>query len=793
VQATEGTFRRGLRVYSSPAGEPRFRRATDILLLVPAVLGLTILIVAYPPSAFERSLASFLASVPDWLTPVWGACYDLLGLWAIALVATAVVARRWLIAVEAIAAFLLAWVCAATATWLAMGSWPAFASILPGDSSSPAFPAIAVAEGVAVILIMAPHLVRPLQTTGRWIAALGVLGAFLVDPATPSGTLAGFLVAVAAAAAIRLTLGTSAGRPGLSSVAAALRELGVEAEHLSVADKQTAGVFAVQGSDPSGRPLTVKVYGRDAYDTQLIAKLWRTLWYQDGGAPLRLGRRQAAEHEAFVTLLARNGGVPTRDVVTAGETVAGDALLVLRGPARPLESLAPGELDDELLRRSWRTLELLGKANIAHLQIDLASVAVDGDEVLLADFAGATVSPSRDQLQTDRVQLLVTTATVAGADRAVAAAVESLGTDGAATLLPYFQSAALRTPLRTSVKTAGIDMDELRETIAVAVDAQVPDLVKLRRITWWTAIQIALLVLAATAVISAASSIDWESVRTDLADASWGWIAFGFVVAQLPRLTQAASTLGSVAARLSFGPVYMKELTTSYLNLSMPSNIGRMAVSIRFFQCQGLPGATAVAAGAIDSVVSTLVQLTFLGVLLLFSEASLSLQLTTPDQDALRLLWILLGLLIAVVLVAVFVGRIRRAIVERIRTWWPQIRSSLGALRASNKLALLLGGNIATEILFASALGLFARGLGADIALTDLLVINMSVSLLASFIPVPGGVGVVEFGLTLGLTSAGMAEEPALAAVLLYRLSTFYLPPIWGFFAMRWLQRNRYL
>ncbi len=144
-------------------------------------------------------------------------------------------------------------------------------------------------------------------------------------------------------------------------------------------------------------------------------------------------------------------------------------------------------------------------------------------------------------------------------------------------------------------------------------------------------------------------------------------------------------------------------------------------------------------------------------------------------------------------LVVVLVGRLRRAIVERVRTWWPQIRASLGALRASNKLALLLGGNIATEILFASALGLFARGLGADIGLTDLLVINMSVSLLASFIPVPGGVGVVEFGLTLGLTSAGMAEEPALAAVLLYRLSTFYLPPVWGFFAMRWLQRNRYL
>ena len=115
------------------------------------------------------------------------------------------------------------------------------------------------------------------------------------------------------------------------------------------------------------------------------------------------------------------------------------------------------------------------------------------------------------------------------------------------------------------------------------------------------------------------------------------------------------------------------------------------------------------------------------------------------------------------------------------------------ALRAPLKIAMLLGGNIATELLFAIALGLFARGLGYPISLVDLLVINMSVSLLSSFIPVPGGVGVSEFGLTLGLTSAGMSEEPALAAVLLYRLSTFYLPPIWGFFAMRWLQRNRYL
>jgi hypothetical protein len=82
---------------------------------------------------------------------------------------------------------------------------------------------------------------------------------------------------------------------------------------------------------------------------------------------------------------------------------------------------------------------------------------------------------------------------------------------------------------------------------------------------------------------------------------------------------------------------------------------------------------------------------------------------------------------------------------------------------------------------------------GAHFDLTELLVINSGVSLLASFIPVPGGIGVAEFGPTIGLTSAGMVPEAAIAAVLLYRISTYYLPPVRGFPAMLWLQRNRYL
>jgi uncharacterized protein (TIRG00374 family) len=54
-------------------------------------------------------------------------------------------------------------------------------------------------------------------------------------------------------------------------------------------------------------------------------------------------------------------------------------------------------------------------------------------------------------------------------------------------------------------------------------------------------------------------------------------------------------------------------------------------------------------------------------------------------------------------------------------------------------------------------------------------------------VPVPGGLGVTEVGLVTGLTAAGVPSPTAVAAVLTYRLITFWLPPVPGWFATRHL------
>jgi glycosyltransferase 2 family protein len=302
---------------------------------------------------------------------------------------------------------------------------------------------------------------------------------------------------------------------------------------------------------------------------------------------------------------------------------------------------------------------------------------------------------------------------------------------------------------------------------------------------------------AGAAVLGFVGGVDFADLKDDLEGAAWGWIIAAAIVAQLPRVTQAISTLGATPVQLPFGPVYGLQLAMSYMNLALPSSIARLAVSVRFFQRVGVAPAIAVTSGAIDSFTNTIVQVVLLVLLLIFSSSTINLDLGEPSSpDVSHLLFVLLGLALLVIVGVLLSPPGKRAIAstrKRIAVWWPQVRGTLSSLRGSHKLAELILGNIATEILFATALGMFARGLGYPLSLADLLVINLSVALFSMFIPVPGGIGVVEGGLLVGLTAAGMPESAAFATIILYRITTFYLPPIWGWFALNWLRKNSYL
>ena len=202
-------------------------------------------------------------------------------------------------------------------------------------------------------------------------------------------------------------------------VRAALAELGIDTRSLDPANRQEAGVFLLRGTDDTGEAIVVKIYGRDAHDTQLLATLWHTVWYRRPGSPLTFGRRQQVANEGFVTLLASQAGVSTDIVVTAGVTAEDDALLVLRPLGAPWAQAAPGAADEErLVARLWAAVARLHSVGIAHGQLDAEHIVLvegDGDpDVGFVDFRRAEVGASDDRLRTDEAQAFVTSVLAIG-------------------------------------------------------------------------------------------------------------------------------------------------------------------------------------------------------------------------------------------------------------------------------------------------------------------------------------------------------------------------------------------
>ena len=117
----------------------------------------------------------------------------------------------------------------------------------------------------------------------------------------------------------------------------------------------------------------------------------------------------------------------------------------------------------------------------------------------------------------------------------------------------------------------------------------------------------------------------------------------------------------------------------------------------------------------------------------------------------------------------------------------PDLSSGLLEVRSSLRIVARRPGGLLLRTAAAQASGavilyvaLRGLGVGDELGALEFARVFFVVTLLSSFVPVPGGLGVVEAGLTGALVAAGVAAPTALAAVLVYRLLTYVAPIVLG-------------
>ncbi len=785
------------RLFASAPGEQRLRRPLDAVTAALAVALLALFAAwAQPTRPFEVSLTDAVTSSPDWLNTLWVLAYDVLPLVAAGALIATVIRRRWPLLIQSALSGVGAAALVVLAARFAIGDMESLQATL-GLTDTVAWPAAVITIASAMLLALGDDVTRPARTAGEWVIGVAAVTSVLAGRATPTGVIAGLLAALAAAAVARLIVGTAAGRVSKEDAVALLDAVGVTDVEIERFSRQSDGVVLIELTSGNDR-LLVKMLGRDVAEQRRMLTLWRSLMFRDNGAALAAARVPGLERETLATLLADANGVPVWRVLAVGAQHKGsDQILVLITDGARAASLKSESFDASFAASAWKTVSTFHAARFAHLALSPRSIAVRKDgTVALTDFTDAAAGAGPDLIDTDNAQLLVCLAALAGSDIAIASAHEALSSEELVGLLPFLQSAALPRELRAAAKAAGVNIDALRKATAEAAGVDAPDLAKLRRVTLGSVLQAGLLLLAASAIISYFAGLDIDELRATFESASIALLVTGFVISQVPRLTQAISTSGSVPARMPFVPLYMMQLATCFMNIALPSAAARTVLSIRFFQRQGVPPATAAVSGVVDSLMSNVVQALLLGALLLFSETSMNIETggsSSTDDDKHTLVFVVAIALVVAVAVLLLSDRLRKKVVGKARAWWPDVKSAAATLRDPRKLAELFFGNIATELLFASALAVFVHAVGGNISLVEALFVNLATSLLVMFIPVPGGIGVSEGALVVGLTGVGLTQDVAFAATISYRVSTFYLPPIWGWLAMHWMEKRSYI
>jgi uncharacterized membrane protein YbhN (UPF0104 family) len=880
------------------------RRGSDGLRVVVMVLAvLCCWLITLGVAAPEISVTKFLTNVPNGVQWVVSAVLWLgsIGTIVVLVVLSLVAKRRNVardIALAGGAAFLVS-----LALSFVIGPNGAHTPTPDLAGINLGFPLARIAATIAVGTAALPYLSRAFQRLVELVIALASVATVVHGSGLPVAVVASLAIGWGMTAIVHLVFGSPLGLPSGDEVEVLVRDLGVGAGSVVPSQRQIWGVARFSGRDGTG-PLEVSVYGRDAHDAQLLAKVFRFICYRDSGPTLTFTRIQQVEHEAFLTLMAGRSGARAPEVLVAGRAgPARDAVLVTRPPSgtrladlpapapapglpaprgalpsaspggaaaaalvdgteRPAPPVATGPEDerpedqkpedqkeataghgeatpratgrraarrarreaadaeaaiaaaaaavaavaprvtaeafsddaaDDLLRQVLK----LRQDGIAHGAVSVETVvAGPAGTVGLVDFRDATVSGRDERLERDLAAALVTLGQATGPERAIAAAARVLPTDVLAAALPFIQRAALDPVASKSLRGRKPLLVALREQGAEAAGVEVPELAEPRRISWVNLIMIIGSLIGGWALIAVLINVgkSWSTIT----GAKWGWVAACFVLAQAVYPAIAVTTTGSIVDPLSFGRVLALEVSNTFVSLA-GGTMAVLAARVRFFQQDGYDATLAVSSGAVCSTASWIVKGGLFLIALPFAISNLHFQKepTSSSGGDSGLVWLILLVVIGVVVLlglVFLVPRLRRLARDKLRPKLSEAWAHLKILAVHPRnLIEIFGGSIVAQLLVAMALGAALHAFGDHLSLAILLVVLTLGSMLGGISPVPGGMGVVEAGMIIGLTAAGISESDAVAAVFVQRLFTAYLPPIWGWFVLLWLRKREYL
>jgi glycosyltransferase 2 family protein len=778
----------------------RYRHPGDVIRLVAAasVLIVAALIAVLLPALLRPSAAAITA-----VGPVTAAGRVLTGLAQVTVAAAALVLlvaalryRRFRVLATVAGGFAAAAALMAGISYLAGPGGSALPAGLRQGSwlTGAGFPDPAVLAGLAAVAVAAaPWLSRPWRRAAWGTLLLIGTARLITGGLLPMQLVLALAAGVTVGAGLLVAFGVPDRRMGAAGVAAALRAGGVPVSQVTGPLRHAKGSRPFQAVTGDGRALFVKVFGSDQRDADLLYRAWRGVRLRGVGDTRPAASLLAAvEHEALLGVMAERAGVAVPHIGQVIRAEDGSVLLTMDlVVGQSLDQIPADRITDQLARALWREVTRLHQAQIAHRSLHGSNIMISPDGCpRLTDFSFAELAATSRQRAIDTAELLTWLAGRIGPDRAVATAAAVIGAGGVAAAVPLLQPLALSASARRAIKGQdGLLKNTRAAAIAASGDDADTDLVRLQRVRPRTLLAIAALAGAFYFVLPQIADVSssWHA----LAHVNWAWLPVILGLSALTYVASALALIGSVPGHVPFGPTLLAQGASSFINRVSPANVGGMALNARFLQKSGTSTPASVAAVGVNALAGAVMHVLLIVVFFALAGHDLTKAFKLPSASKILLILAVILAIIGVVL-ATRPGRrwTRKQLI-------PGVRSAAGSLRQAAaspvKLGLLFGGSALLTLAYIAGLDASVQAFGGGPGLIVLGAVYLAAAALAAAAPTPGGLGAIEAALVAGLTGAGMQPGPAVSAVLVYRLSTYWLPVLPGWLCWRSLQHREYV
>lgn len=303
---------------------------------------------------------------------------------------------------------------------------------------------------------------------------------------------------------------------------------------------------------------------------------------------------------------------------------------------------------------------------------------------------------------------------------------------------------------------------------------------------WTDIVMVVLVVVGLVVLVRLLGDVGFGTIWKQLRSADPMWLVLGLLAAQLMFLTQAVVLRGASAVHIPWKPAIALQAALKVFGLTLPGSASRVATDVQFLENFDVKPPEAILTASIEEAARGLSRVLLLLLVLPFVD----IELGGVSGPSLRTVLLVLGGAVLVTAATSLIPRARTAVSGIARRIW----ASIVILGGQQKRQIgIFGGALATELVYALALGCFAQAYDIGLSPIELIAVNTAGSMLASVVPSPGGIGSAEAALTGALVALGVPAETAFPIALTQRLGTQYLPPVWGLLSLQWLRRRSYL